>query len=222
MNTTTPFAANPHPDSQRGPADTLATMGRAFADPVQGAQLVFRALLEAMSRPGRVQTLPAAVLAALEPPSPERGQFALLLALLDAQTSVWLDPHSAAPAMQALLRFHTGVQVVEHAAAAAFAVTRASPASAALWATLADGSDEAPQAGATLIIELPSLDTGPALVLRGPGIQSTQALRAGGLDDAFWAARSALAPRFPRGIDLVLTCGDRIAALPRSTRVAGA
>lgn len=202
--------------------DTLATMGRGFADPVQAAQQVFRAVLEAMSRPGRVQVLPADVLAMLEPPSPERGQIAVLLALLDAETSVWLDPHASVHGAVQYLRFHTGVRVVDDAASAAFAVTRATPASAALWATLADGSDETPQAGATLIIEVPSLEAGPALVLRGPGIESAQSLRAGGLDDAFWAARTALAPRFPRGIDLILTCGDRIAALPRSTRVAGA
>jgi alpha-D-ribose 1-methylphosphonate 5-triphosphate synthase subunit PhnH len=202
--------------------DTLATMGRGFADPVHAAQQVFRAVLEAMSRPGRPHVLPAPVLSALEPPSPARGQIAVLLALLDAETSVWLDPRTSTPDATQYLRFHTGVRVLDEAGAAAFAVTRATPATAALWATLADGSDETPQAGATLIVEVPSLDGGSALVLRGPGIETVQTMRAAGLDDAFWAARSALAPRFPRGIDLILTCGDRIAALPRSTRVAGA
>lgn len=201
---------------------TLATLGRGFAEPVHAAQQVFRTVLEAMSRPGRVQALPPSALATLEPPSPERGQFAVLLGLLDAETRAWLDPRSAAPGAREYLRFHTGVRVVDDPCAADFAVTRAAPEAAALWATLADGSDEAPQAGATLLIEVPSLTAGPALVLRGPGIETTQPLHVGGLDDAFWAARHALAPRFPRGIDLVLTCGDQLAALPRSTRVAGA
>ncbi|MEO8804562.1 MAG: phosphonate C-P lyase system protein PhnH [Burkholderiaceae bacterium] len=200
----------------------LATMGRGFADPVHGAQQVFRAVLEAMSRPGRVQALPPAVLAALEPPTAERGLAAVLLSLLDAETSAWLDPVCSAPGSADYLRFHTGVHVRADAGSAAFAVTRATCAAAALWHTLEDGSDELPQAGATLLVEVPSLDAGPALALRGPGIETVQTLRAAGLDDAFWAARRSLEPHLPRGIDLILTCGDRIAALPRSTRVAGA
>jgi alpha-D-ribose 1-methylphosphonate 5-triphosphate synthase subunit PhnH len=200
----------------------LAALGRGFADPGHDAQQVFRAVLEAMSRPGRVQTLPCAALAALEPPSAERGRWAVLLSLLDAETSVWLDPQASPPHAVDYLRFHTGVRVVDNPASAAFAVTRATPAAAASWATLADGSDETPQAGATLIIEVDSFDSGPGVVLRGPGVETAQPLRAHGLDDSFWAARATLAPRFPRGIDLILTCGDRLAALPRSTRVAGA
>lgn len=198
---------------------TLTTVGRGFADPVHGAQQVFRALLEAMSRPGRVQALPAAALAGLEPPASGRGLAAVLLALLDGETSAWLDPAGAPSGLADYLRFHTGVRLPQEPAAAAFVVTRATPAAAAFWTTLADGSDEAPQDGATLIVEVPSLDAGPALVLQGPGIETVQTLRAGGLDAAFWAARRTLEAGLPRGIDLILTCGECLAALPRSTRV---
>ena len=45
-------------------------------------------------------------------------------------------------------------------------------------------------------------------------------LAVGGLDGRFWDARVALAPAYPRGVELLLACGDRLAAVPRTTRVA--
>jgi alpha-D-ribose 1-methylphosphonate 5-triphosphate synthase subunit PhnH len=198
---------------------TLAEIGRGLAQPVHDAQQVFRSVLEAMSRPGRVQALPAATLDGLDTAGLGRGTTALLLALLDAETRLWLAPPLRRDGSVEHLRFHTGVRVVEEPAQAAFAVIDAAHASASLWTTLAHGSDEVPQDGATLIVEVESFESGPALVLSGPGIESTQALRVAGLDAAFWQARIALEPAFPRGIDLILCCGERLAALPRSTRL---
>jgi alpha-D-ribose 1-methylphosphonate 5-triphosphate synthase subunit PhnH len=42
-----------------------------------------------------------------------------------------------------------------------------------------------------------------------------------GLPLEFWDAARANAARFPRGVDLLLCAGDRLAALPRTTRVEG-
>ena len=103
------------------------------------------------------------------------------------------------------------------------ALTRHSPS---LWASLPCGSDDIPQDGATLLLEVPALSasataTGPgALTLRGPGIADTHTLRVAGLDAAFWRARAALAIDYPRGVDLLLCCGDTLAAIPRTTRIA--
>ena len=55
------------------------------------------------------------------------------------------------------------------------------------------------------------------LRLTGPGIEDSSRLGITGLKPGFWAERAALAPLFPRGLDLILTCGDRLAALPRTT-----
>ena len=57
-----------------------------------------------------------------------------------------------------------------------------------------------------------------AAVLGFGGIAGTAALTVAGLPGGFWAQRTALAPLFPRGLDVVLTCGGRLAALPRTTR----
>lgn len=206
-------------------AERLATVGRGFAQPVPAAQQAFRALLEAMSRPGRIQALPAALLAGIEPPGLPRGLTALLLTLLDAETSLWLDVALAGEHGLDYLRFHTGVRTQDGARDAAFAVCAADRVLPAVWAELDAGTDEVPQSGATLLIEVPSLQsdgTAPSvtpLQLRGPGIESEQTLAVGGLDAAFWRARAALECEYPRGIDLILCCGDTLAAIPRTTRV---
>lgn len=198
---------------------TLAEIGRGLARPVHDAQQVFRSVLEAMSRPGRVQTLPTAALQDLDTAGLGRGTTALLLALLDAETTLWIEPSLRRQGSVEHLRFHSGVRIVDEAAQAAFALTDAPHTTASLWTTLPSGSDEVPQDGATLIVEVDGFGAGAALELRGPGIQTTQALRVAGLDTAFWQARIALEPAFPRGIDLILCCGERLVALPRSTRL---
>lgn len=197
----------------------LAELGRGFAQPVHDAQQVFRAVLEAMSRPGRIQSLPAAVLDSLETPGLGRANTAVLLTLLDAETSVWLHPSLRSAAACAYLQFHTGVQQVDEAQRAGFALIEADHDAPALWRELARGSDAVPQDGATLVVEVPSLEKGIELSLRGPGVETVQALRVGGLHAGFWQARRELEAHFPLGIELILTCGDQLAALPRSTRV---
>jgi alpha-D-ribose 1-methylphosphonate 5-triphosphate synthase subunit PhnH len=223
-------------------AQDLAAVGAGFADPVQAAQQVFRAVLEAMSRPGRVQTLSAAALQGLVDVGPRRADApaasnagaamtAVLLALLDTETRLWLDPSMAGRAQH--LRFHTGVRLVEQALQADFLALPARAATADLWTQACAGSDEQPQCGATVLVEVPVLHakdpTGTdatthrgdamSLQLAGPGIQLRHDLWVGGLSTAFWQARAALEPALPRGVDLILCCGNRLAALPRSTYV---
>lgn len=211
------------PGAARAVVD-LARISRGFADPVSGAQRVFRALLDATARPGRIAALPADAIAGFGAAALSPAAYAVLLALLDAQTSAWLGGATAGALDP--LRFHTGVRVAHSAPEAAFVALDAEHAAPSLWSRLASGTDERPQDGATLVVDVPSLHAGDAgrgesaLVLRGPGIESVHRLAVGGLDAPFWAARAALAPAFPRGVDLVLACGARLAALPRTTRVA--
>lgn len=218
-------------DRAHGCADAagLAHIGAGFASPGHGAQQVFRATLDALSRPGTLQRLPSDALAGVQPPGIGMAQYAVLLTLLDAETRLFLTPDPARDAVAAHLRFHTGVRLLTDAADADFVATRAAQADTTLLAALYCGSDEAPQTGATLIIEVPLLDHDLdndgmvadviELSLCGPGIRDVQALRVGGLTRAFWRASIAGEARFPRGVDLILTCGDVIAALPRTTHV---
>lgn len=210
------------PGAARAVAD-LARVARGFADPVSGAQRVFRALLDATARPGRIATLPDAAVAGLDAVALSPAAYAVMLALLDAETSAWLDGTTTGALDP--LRFHTGVRPARSASDAAFVAVDAEHAAPSLWSRLASGTDERPQDGATLVVDVTSLHAGPALagesslVLRGPGIESEHRLAVGGLDARFWETRATLAPAFPRGVELVLACGERLAALPRTTRV---
>jgi alpha-D-ribose 1-methylphosphonate 5-triphosphate synthase subunit PhnH len=207
----------------------LASTGRGFASPAEASQQVFRALIEAMSRPGRVQALASQALSGMEPPGTGRGFTASLLSLLDAETRVWLHPGLPVPALAAYLRFHTGARLERQACDAGFVLVDTRQAGPGLWPTLwpslDQGSDEAPQASATLVLELPVLSEQPPalpsqrLVLRGPGIAHSHTLYLDGLGADFWQTRAASASAYPCGIDLILCCGETIAAVPRTTHV---
>ena len=204
-------------------APDLATLGRGFSAPAQAAQSGFRCLLEATSRPGRVQTLPPAALAGLEAPGIGVGLCAVLLTLLDGETRLHVDVALPREALLPYLRFHTGVRLSIDLPDAEFVCCTAEQAKPSLLNALRSGSDEAPQLGATLIIAVSALANPlpctPGLRLQGPGIRDRAHLTVGGIEPDFWHARTAMEASFPRGVDLVLCCDDRIAAVPRSTQL---
>ncbi len=182
-----------------------------FADPVAGAQSCFRAVLDAMARPGRVQ----AAGAGLTPPAPlDPATAAVLLTLVDPETPLSL-PAAAAPAAE-WIAFHCGAPVVPRIAEASFVLRFDLPD----FATLQVGTHEMPERGATLILQLPALGSGAALHLAGPGLAAPALLRATGLPGDFAARWAANHARFPCGVDLILCSGTMLAALPRSVTVA--
>jgi len=191
---------------------SAASLTPGFAEPVGGAQGCFRALLEAMSRPGRIQTL-AALPEAPAPLAPAAA--AALLTLADAETPVWTD---AGPAAEAWIRFHAGCPLVADPAAASFLLATGTPPD---LATLEAGTEEEPQRSATLILQVAGLEAGAGWVLAGPGIETIHRLAVAGLGDGFAAQWAANAARFPRGVDVVFCAGARLAALPRTTRIGG-
>ncbi len=198
-------------------AELLATMPRGFADATHDSQAVFRSVLEALSRPGRLQTLSASD--GLQAPAPlSRGLTALLLTLLDTETSLHLADPLASDAAWMYCRFHTGVQRADDTAQADFVAVRASDAR---LDTLRLGTDEVPQQGGTLIVDTGSLalERGTGLRLTGPGIEHEQRMGLCGLPPKFWQQRIAMQPQFPRGIDLLLVCGSQLIGVPRSTLI---
>ena len=56
-------------------------------------------------------------------------------------------------------------------------------------------------------------------MLRGPGIETTARLAIDGLPGDFLARWRDNAAAYPCGVDLILTCGSRLAALPRTVRI---
>lgn len=184
-----------------------------FSDPVLHSQQVFRRVLEAMSQPGRPVGLDA-----LPPKAPGLGPeaTAVCLALADFETPVWLD--RAAAAAYDHLAFHCGCPRADTPERALFAVI-ADPRRMPPFDVFANGSDERPEHGATLILVVDALSTGIGPVLRGPGIPDHTRLTVHGVSDDFWPQVQANHVLFPRGVDLVLTCPGQVAALPRSIRL---
>jgi alpha-D-ribose 1-methylphosphonate 5-triphosphate synthase subunit PhnH len=189
----------------------VAALSPGFADPVRDSQRCFRRLLDAMSRPGRIVEIDAAATpsAGLSP-----AAAALALTLADIDAPVWLGGTAAEAA--AWIRFHTGAAVVADPRAAlfAFADRGAIPDLRRLDA----GTDEYPDRSTTLVVEVAHLDAGGPIALRGPGIEDVHRVAIDGPDAAFWRLRAELHELFPRGIDVVFTCGTRVLGLPRTTR----
>lgn len=177
-------------------------------------QAAFRALMDCLSRPGDIRTLDG--VGAPAPMAPATA--ALMRSLADYESPVWLDPtFAAAPAIADWIRFHTSAPIVGDPRNAAFALV-ANPLALPDFMQFAQGSEEYPDRSTTVIVQIEGF-AGPALTLRGPGIETTRAFAAAPLPDDFAQRLRDNREMFPRGIDLVFVAGERIAALPRSVRL---
>ena len=180
----------------------------AFQTPPLDSARAFRQVLDSMARPGRIVTLDR--VAAPAPCSPAAA--AAVLTLVDGTSPLHLAGAHAGASIQDWLRFHLSADLVErHMAAFALGT----------WEALGplshypQGSAEYPDRSATLIVECAELRAERAR-LAGPGIETEAWLS---LPDV--AALQENAARFPRGLDLIFTCGAQLAALPRSTQIGG-
>jgi alpha-D-ribose 1-methylphosphonate 5-triphosphate synthase subunit PhnH len=195
-----------------------AELPAGFTDKVISAQSTFRSVMDAMARPGSVQRI-AAVTGTPNPMMP--GTAAIALTLFDHDTPLWLDPAMNATADAAQwLKFHTSAPIVTDSATSAFALIADAAALPALD-RFSFGTPEYPDRSTTLILQVASLTEGPALELRGPGIDGSATLRAAIEPSDLFERLSVNATLFPRGIDVVLVADDAIAAIPRTTRLAG-
>lgn len=177
-----------------------------FADPAIQSAHAFRSVMEAMARPGTIQNISGAA-----PPHPlSNAAGAALLTLCDTETPVFLAGETDCEDVRTWLAFHTGAPL-SGPTHCMFAV--------GTWDSLTPltnyqiGTSEYPDRSATLIVECAELiQTGATL--KGPGIKDSASL---GLPEhsAFQSNRTL----FPLGLDFVFTCGDQLAALPRTTEV---
>ncbi len=182
------------------------TLSGGFANPAIQSAHAFRSVMEAMARPGTLQEISSA-----EPSAPlSKAAGAVLLTLCDTDTGVYLAGEADCDPVRAWLAFHTGAPLTgpSHCVFAVGTWDALNPLSA-----YPIGTSEYPDRSATLIVECAELvQTGATLT--GPGIKSNAALSVPDIDTL--QENSAL---FPLGLDFIFTCGDRLAALPRSTQV---
>ena len=177
-----------------------------FSDAPREAAYAFRALMNTMARPGTIECLTGA-----EPPAPlSVAAGTLLLTLADAETPVFLAGAVDTSEVRDWIAFHIGAPL-SSAEAAMFAC--------GTWAALQPldafriGTPAYPDRSSTLIVERGSLKP-HGVNLSGPGIKDMAALN---LPD--FEAFSQNAELFPLGLDFYFTSGDKVAALPRSTRI---
>jgi len=181
-----------------------------FADPVTDAQGCFRAVLDAMARPGRIHELGVR----LTPPVPlAPASAAVLLTLVDHETPLWLDPDAADS--REWIAFHCGAPPAPGPEACAFAMALSLPDLAVLPA----GSHETPERSATIILQVRAFTAGRHFRLEGPGLREPTVLAIDGLPVDFAGVWQQNRARFPLGVDIILCAGTRLAALPRSVTV---
>jgi len=186
-----------------------------LADPTLDSQRIFRSVLEAISRPGRIVDVPDTI----QPPAPlHPATAAVCLTLLDFDTPLWLDDAAARPDVLEWLKFHCSMPLVTEPESAHFALVADAELMPPLGAFDA-GTAEHPERSATVIVQVRALIGGTGRRLRGPGIADQVHLDVVGVPEPFWTWASDNHAHFPRGVDLILSAGQVIAALPRATRV---
>jgi alpha-D-ribose 1-methylphosphonate 5-triphosphate synthase subunit PhnH len=193
---------------------TRADVGRALGSLVRPdpatARLAFRAVLDALARPGTPTRLPAlpGVPPALVP----------LLALADLDTPFCLL--GASPEL--IVELSADVAVATGAPAAELAAARfvaaLGPIGAAEFGALRPGSAAAPEEAALGAVAVPAVVGGPELSISGPGVVGRGVLAATGLPVGWSGVRRAVA--FPAGADLLFVDpSGACVGIPRSTRV---
>jgi alpha-D-ribose 1-methylphosphonate 5-triphosphate synthase subunit PhnH len=189
------------------------------------SQLVFRAVMDALARPGTVHRMPASADAGGPPPA-----LLPLLALADLGTPacVLADEGEWADVVRAL----TSAPAAGLAQARLVAALR--PVTDDELASLRTGTVRAPEEGALAFLSVAGIrplpdgwspdrnssGDGRPLRLSGPGIPGTRDLLVAGLPAGFAAVRRELTRGFPAGADLVLVTPDGdVAGLPRTTLI---
>lgn len=189
---------------------------QAFDDPVTGAQRVFRAVLQALSRPGEHVPLPVSLPYCPAMPS---GLAAITLALADYETPLWLDATLAGDeSVRQFLAFHTGAPLTNDTGKATFALA-ACASQLPDFAQFAIGTLEYPDRSTTIVAAVTAFDGGKVFHLEGPGIDGRVSVAPQGLPEDFPDRMTRNHALFPRGVDIILVAGHTIIGLPRSVNI---
>jgi alpha-D-ribose 1-methylphosphonate 5-triphosphate synthase subunit PhnH len=214
------------PHAPVSPGAARAGTDATTRDPVRASQHVFRVTLDALGNPGSVQHLIVHPRLLAEDAIVNPYVASVLLTLLDHEVTLHVAPGPDAPGLAGLADLmvrRTRTTLVD-AGSADFAVATSASLEPGLPETLRRGSLEYPDDGATLVVDVPSLDQAEAgsleLTLAGPGIESVRRLRLAGLPAAFFHARNRAVAHYPTGIDVVLIDRTgRLVGLPRTTGI---
>jgi alpha-D-ribose 1-methylphosphonate 5-triphosphate synthase subunit PhnH len=201
----------------------LSKVVAGFNNPVNDSQRIFRDALQALSHPGViVEIAPLATI----PNQAQPSAAVLLLALLDADSRLWLSPTIASSDAAHWIVFHTNCTLVDQPALADFAWIQSMDEMPAL-SLFNQGTDEYPELSTTCLINVAGLeitsDSDPVLTLQGPGILGNsqlcvKAMKHSHLEILLSQLRSNH-QQFPKGVDVFLCGVNQIAGLPRTTKL---
>lgn len=193
----------------------LANVPVGFTRPVFDAQVSFRRVLDAMARPGRLQSIDVVTRG---PTELHGAATAIALTLFDQDTPVWLSPSLTGIGVRTFLGFHCGCPFVADPERARFALVHG-------WTelprldTLDAGTDHYPDRSCTVILQTDGFESGPDIELRGPGIAAVQRIRLAAVPATFIEWWGCNREQFPRGIDLILVHAQQVVGVPRTTRM---
>lgn len=190
------------------------TLNTTFTLPLQDAQHSARRLLKAMSEPGTIVNLHR-LKYGWQPLN--LATTSILLTLADQETPVWFSPRMANDIVSSNLRYHTGAPLAENPQHAVFAVADDALSHEQLH-TLIAGDNPVTDSNSALILQVPSLSGGLMLRLTGSGI-AEERMVAPLLPACIIHEMAERSHPFPLERDLILTCGERLLAIPRTTHV---
>jgi alpha-D-ribose 1-methylphosphonate 5-triphosphate synthase subunit PhnH len=175
-------------------------------DPVQDTRQAFDGLLDAMSRPGTVQSVP------------EPADHAVVSTLVDHEVTASLDDATLRDALDRQGRLDAAppesADIVHVRDREGFDVRECKR-----------GSLVEPSEGATVVYRVDAVETGQrtdcsTVSLAGPGVDGTTTLSVS-LSETALSRLATAQSDYPQGVDAILTTETRVAALPRSVTMEG-
>jgi len=183
-----------------------------FSHPVHDVQVTFRALMDALARPGKRQSIsPDLAL----PEGINLSCAAACLTLLDLETQVWLQANTR-ETIKNWLVFHTGCRLTTDLSQAEFALILDSSKLSEL-SCFYPGTDEEPQTSTTLFLQINSLTGGQPVKLTGPGILGEIHISPI-LPSNFWNEWRKNHQTYPLGVDILLMAETEVIGLPRTVK----
>ncbi len=198
---------------------SLAPTSEMTHDAVRASQHIYRRLLDAMSHPGKTWQIIRHPYLENEAPIKAEWMASVVTTLVDHEVSLHVIDSPAFDGLEDVIGRRTRVQRAG-IDAADFVVADVNSFDDSQIAAIKIGDLDYPNDGATLLIQVESLDAtdGPSLELSGPGIRDSRQVPFGQLTTGFIAARNQATADYPLGIDvIVVDQAGKIMAFPRTT-----
>jgi alpha-D-ribose 1-methylphosphonate 5-triphosphate synthase subunit PhnH len=190
-------------------------------DEVFDAQEQFRIILDSMSRPGKINVMPAIDI--LPPAGINKASTLVAFALLNTDVSFYVAGEGSED-ITSYIALNTTARPASTNVADFIFINGLH--SAEILFDAKTGTLSYPEESATFIIDVEEItentgDNAITLILKGPGIQTETEVSIKGLDPQILSAVKEQNLEFPLGIDLILTDrNNNIICIPRSNQFA--